>query len=51
MVLDKITSKFQLRLKDRISAGNILGEALKDIIKNDKERRENTLVLGVHEVE
>ena len=47
MVLDKIINKFQMRLKDRISAGNILGETLKDIIKNDEERRENTLVLGV----
>lgn len=47
MLLDKISSKFQLRLKDRVNAGNILGEALKDIIKNDQERREDTIVLGI----
>ena len=47
MLLDKISSKFQLRLKDRANAGNILGEALKDIIKNEQERRENTIVLGI----
>jgi putative phosphoribosyl transferase len=47
MLLDRISSKFQLRLKDRANAGNILGEALKDIIKNDQERRENTIVLGI----
>jgi len=38
MILDKISSKFQLRLKDRTNAGNILGEALKDIIKDKQER-------------
>jgi putative phosphoribosyl transferase len=47
MILDRISSKFQLRLKDRVNAGNILGEALKDIIKNEQERTENTLVLGI----
>ena len=47
MVLDKIISKFQLRLKDRSSAGNILGEALRDVIKDEKERREHTMVLGI----
>jgi putative phosphoribosyl transferase len=47
MILEKITAKFQLRLKDRISAGNILGEALKDVIKDRKEKREHTLVLGI----
>jgi putative phosphoribosyl transferase len=47
MLLDKITAKFQLKLKDRKSAGNILGEALKDIINDEKERREHTLVLGI----
>jgi putative phosphoribosyl transferase len=47
MLLDRISSKFQLRLKDRANAGNILGEALKDIIKNEQERKENTIVLGI----
>ena len=47
MILDRISSKFQLRLKDRTNAGNILGEALKDIIKDKQERRENTIVLGI----
>ena len=45
--MDKISSKFQLRLKDRTNAGNILGEALKDIIKDKQEQRENTVVLGI----
>ena len=47
MLLDKISSKLHLRLKDRAAAGNIMGEALKDIIKNEQERRDNTLVLGI----
>ena len=47
MILNKISSKFHLRLKDRCSAGNILGEALKDIIRNDTERTKHTLVLGI----
>jgi predicted phosphoribosyltransferase len=47
MLLDKITTKFQLRLKDRSSAGNILGEALRDVIKDEKERKEHTIVLGI----
>ena len=47
MLLDKIRNKFQLRLKDRATAGNILGEALKDVIKSEKERRESTTVLGI----
>jgi putative phosphoribosyl transferase len=47
MILERISSKFQLRLKDRTNAGNILGEALKDIIKDKQERKENTIVLGI----
>lgn len=47
MVFDRIYSKFQLRLKDRASAGNILGEALKDVVKNEQERKEQTIVLGI----
>ena len=45
IIFDKILRNYQLRFKDRESAGNILGEALKDIIK--KEDRKNSIVLGV----
>ncbi|HEY7756760.1 MAG TPA: phosphoribosyltransferase family protein [Nitrososphaeraceae archaeon] len=44
-IFDNITRRFQLRFKDRESAGNILGEALKDSIK--KEHRKNCVVLGI----
>jgi putative phosphoribosyl transferase len=44
-IFDIITGKFYLRYKDRESAGNILGEALKDLIK--KEDRKNCIVLGI----
>ena len=40
-----ITGKFQLKIKDRESAGIILGEMLKDVIK--KQDRTNTIVLGI----
>jgi adenine/guanine phosphoribosyltransferase-like PRPP-binding protein len=44
---DKITSKFQLRLKDRLfAANNILAESLKDIIK-DKEEQKAAVVLDI----
>jgi putative phosphoribosyl transferase len=46
MILDKITNKFQSRLKDRTTAANILGEALKDVIK-DEEERKSSIVLGI----
>jgi len=46
MILDKITNKFQLRLKDRTTAANILGEALKDVIKGEEERKKS-VVLGI----
>jgi putative phosphoribosyl transferase len=45
MILEGISNKFQLKFKDRESAGNILSESLKTIIKNDE--RKNTLVLGI----
>lgn len=45
MIFDRITGKFQLKIKDRESAGNILGETLKEIVR--KEDRNNTLVLGI----
>jgi putative phosphoribosyl transferase len=43
--LDGVIGKFQLKIKDRESAGNILGEALKDVVK--KEDRKETLVFGI----
>jgi len=45
MILDTIFNRFHLRFKDRESAGNILGEAVKDLVK--KEDRKNSIVLGV----
>src|SRR5919107_5096599 len=45
-IFESITSKFQFRLKDRANAANILGEALKDVIKN-KEERKASIVLGI----
>jgi putative phosphoribosyl transferase len=44
-IFDIITGRFHLRFKDRQSAGNILGEALKDLIR--KEDRKNCVVLGI----
>ena len=46
MIFDKIIPKFQLKIKSREAAANILGEALKDIIK-EKEKRTNTIVFGI----
>jgi len=45
LIFDQIIGKFQLKIKDRESAGNILGETLKEKVK--KEDRNNTLVLGI----
>lgn len=45
MIFDRITGKFQLKIKDRESAGNILGGILKDVIK--KQDISNTIVLGI----
>jgi len=45
LILDEVIGKFQLKIKDRESAGNILGETLKDVVK--KEDRNDTLVLGI----
>ena len=47
MIFESISSKFQLKLKDRANAANILGEALKDVIKNKEERKASTIVLGI----
>ncbi|HZC47864.1 MAG TPA: phosphoribosyltransferase family protein [Nitrososphaeraceae archaeon] len=46
IIFDKISSKFQLRLKDRANAANILGEALKDVIKKEQERIDS-IALGI----
>jgi hypoxanthine phosphoribosyltransferase len=46
MIFESISSKFQLKLKDRANAANILGEALKDVIK-DKEERNASIVLAI----
>jgi putative phosphoribosyl transferase len=45
MIFNDISNKFQLKFKDRESAGSILSELLKTIIKDDE--RKNTLVLGI----
>src|SRR5919197_3594021 len=46
MIFDSITRKFQFRFKDRVTAADILGESLKDRIKEDEEQK-NALVLGI----
>lgn len=45
MIFNNISNKFQLKFKDRESAGSILTELLKSVIKDDE--RKNTLVLGI----
>jgi putative phosphoribosyl transferase len=45
MIFNDISNKFQLKFKDRESAGSILSELLKTVIKDDE--RKNTLVLGI----
>src|SRR5918993_783244 len=45
MIFNGISNKFQLKFKDRESAGNILSESLKTIVK--KNERKDTLVLGI----
>ena len=47
MLLDRIGNKFQVKLKDRAAAASILGDALKDAIRSEKERKENTVILGI----
>jgi putative phosphoribosyl transferase len=47
MLLDRIGNKFQVKLKDRAAAASILGDALKDVIRSEKERKENTVILGI----
>ena len=45
MIFDCIINKFHLKFRDREAAGNILGDSLKDRIKN--EERKKSLVLGI----
>ena len=45
MILNRISGKFQLKIKNRESAGNILAETLKAEIK--KGDRKDTIVLGL----
>ncbi|MGA9841944.1 MAG: phosphoribosyltransferase family protein [Nitrososphaeraceae archaeon] len=45
MLLEKITHRFRLKLKDREAAANILGEGIKEIMI--EERRKNCIVLGI----
>jgi putative phosphoribosyl transferase len=44
-LFEALTRSFQFRFKDRITAANILGEALKDTIK--KEEIPNVIVVGI----
>ena len=45
MIFAGFGRRFQLKIKNRESAGNILAEALKDVIK--KEDRKDTIILGL----
>ena len=46
MLFDNLRDKFQLKLKDRTTAANILGDSLRNIIKKEDERK-NSIVLGI----
>jgi len=46
VIFDEIVGRFQLKLKNREAAANILGSALKDIV-NENELKINSIVLGV----
>ena len=45
MILNKIFNKFQLKIKNRESAGNILAETIKDVLK--KDARQDIIVIGL----
>ena len=47
MIFESISNKFQLRLKDRANAANILGEALRDVIGSRQEQTKDTFILGI----
>lgn len=44
-MFERVTPKLQFRFKDRVSAANILGESLKDVIP--KQEKSSLLVLGI----
>ena len=46
MLFDNLRNKFQIELRDRITAACILSDALKYIVKKDEERK-NSIVLGI----
>ena len=46
MIFESISRKFQFKFKDRIAAAVILGESLKDRIKNEEEQKA-AVVLGI----
>ena len=46
MIFESISSKFQLKSKIRSNPTNILGQALKDVIKKEEERK-GSIVLGI----
>ncbi len=45
MIISNILDRFQLKFKDRESAGNLLGDSLKSFIKKDE--RKHCIVLGI----
>jgi putative phosphoribosyl transferase len=46
MIFESICSKLQFKFKDRVVAATILGECLKDKLKNEEGQR-TTVVLGI----
>jgi putative phosphoribosyl transferase len=46
MIFDSLSSRFQFKFKGRVAAANILGESLKDRIKN-KEEQKAAVILGI----
>lgn len=46
MIFESISRKFQFKFKDRVAAAVILGESLKDRIKNEEEQKA-AVVLGI----
>jgi hypothetical protein len=42
-MFDSVARKFQLRFKDRITAANILGNALKDEVRKESNRISSSL--------
>lgn len=46
MIFELISRKFQFKFKDRAAAADILGESLKDRVKNEEEQK-TAVVLGI----